>query len=321
MRKIVLILVLLAPLLVFSQAKKPTIMVVPSDSYCVGKGFFTKQNINGVERIIPDYRKTLQNEPEIRLVITKMAAIMADRGFPLKDLEQELKKIDNESTEIVLLESDESGASVKEDSNDIIKRTAKADIIMDIDIQTKISGPEKYVVFNLRAIDAYTNKQIAGAAGQGSPSSAAGIDILLEEAVVSHMDNFNGRLMSYFNDMFENGREVSISLRTWDNSDVSFNSTFDIDGESTELSEAISDWLADKCVNGRFSTSDKSNSLLKFEQVRIPVFYMRKGKKRAMDTDAFVRMLRDYLKESPFNIDAKVYQKGLGEAWLIIGEK
>ena len=41
----------------------------------------------------------LQNDAEVRLVITKMGEIMADRGFPLKDLEMELKNLEREAAE------------------------------------------------------------------------------------------------------------------------------------------------------------------------------------------------------------------------------
>lgn len=321
MKKIILLLFVLVPILAFSQAKKPTIMVVPSDSYCIHKGYYTKDKSSGVERLIPDYKRTLQSEQQIRLVITKMAAIMADRGFPLKDLEQELKNIDTEAAEIALLESSSSGASIKESPIDVLKRVAKADIILNLDIATKRNGPENYVVFNLRALDAYTNKQIAGAAGQGLPSSSAAPEILLEEAVLSHMDNFNGRLMKHFKDMFANGRESKIMIRVWDNSDVDLDSEFEVEEEEMSLADAIELWCVDNCVKGRFSNSDASSNLMKLEQVRVPLFYNRKGRQVAMGTKKFVNNLRKYLKKAPFNIESKVYQKGLGEAWLIIGEK
>ncbi len=62
---------------------KPTIMVVPSDAYCISKGYVT--TFEGTS--IPDYKKALQTDRDLRLVITKMGGMMSDRGFPLKDLE------------------------------------------------------------------------------------------------------------------------------------------------------------------------------------------------------------------------------------------
>ena len=86
-------ILVLAVLLTFGQAKKPTIMVVPSDRFCISKEFkFTFEN-QGMKQTLPDYKTALQTDPDLRLVITKMAQIMAERGFPLKDLEQELKNL------------------------------------------------------------------------------------------------------------------------------------------------------------------------------------------------------------------------------------
>jgi hypothetical protein len=40
-----------------------------------------------------------------------------------------------------------------------------------------------------------------------------------------------------------------------------------------------------------------------------------------MDTRRWVRDLRSMLGDAPFNQDVKIYTRGLGEIWLIIGEK
>jgi hypothetical protein len=59
---------------------------------------------------------------------------------------------------------------------------------------------------------------------------------------------------------------------------------------------------------------------MRMEQVRIPMMYERSGKERAMDTRTWVNNLSKYLRENA-QIESKVYLRGLGEAWLIVGEK
>ncbi len=305
----------------FGQAKKPILMVVPSDNYCIEHGYTMNANVNGVDRVYPDYRKALQSNNELRLVITKMGSIMADRGFPLKDLEQNLKAIETESAETNLLSSKSTEAAIQESPIDKLKRTAKADIILDLDFNIKRQGPNKYITFNLKGLDAYTNKQVAGAAGAGKPSSAATVDILLEEAVLSQMDAFNEQLMSFFEDMFAKGREVTLVIKVWDNADVDLEQDYDVDGFADMLGFHIENWLADNTVEGRFSTIDATESMMRFEQVRIPVMMEYRGREIAMDTRRFASNLRRYLSNPPFNIESKLYQRGLGEAWLILGEK
>lgn len=304
------------------QAKKPIIMVVPSDAFCISKGYFTTINLNGSEQKIPDFKKAMQEDSQIRLVITKMGSIMSDRGFPLKDLEQTLKSIETESAELAMMASKSSGAAISESPIDILRRTAKADIIMDLDYTIKRQGPSQIITFNLRGLDAYSNKQVAAAAGVGAPSSFATADLLLEEAVLSHMDAFNGQLNKHFEDMFTNGREVTVVVRVWTGAPVDLEEDFDVNGTTDMLSIHIENWMAENTVSGRFSTSDATENVLKMEQVRIPMMYKSSsGREMAMDTRRFVSNLSRYLANAPFNIETKIYQRGLGECWLIIGEK
>ena len=41
----------------------------------------------------------------------------------------------------------------------------------------------------------------------------------------------------------------------------------------------------------------------------------------AIDATAFARPLANMLKKDPYNVVVKTYPKGLGEVWLILGEK
>lgn len=300
----------------FGQAKKPTIMVVPSDRYCITKGYVTKYE----NQELPDYKKALQNDAELRMAISKMSGIMADREFPLKDLEQELRNIASESAESAMI-TGSGGSSVSESPVDVLKRTAKADIIMDLDFSVVRQGPKNSIMYTLNGLDAYTSKNVASSTGVGSPSTSASVELLIEEAVLSHMDEFCGRLMAHFDDMFNNGREVKIMVKVFDGSDVNLNDEFDYNGESNELGIFIEDWMADNTVGGRFSLSDGTENFQRYEQVRIPMFYERNGRQRAMDTRTYVNNLKKFLSEAPFNLESKVYMRGLGEAWLIIGEK
>jgi len=322
MKRIILCLVLCITTLVsWGQAKKPVIMIVPSDIFCVSHGYTVNVNANGKDEVLPDYKKAMQGSDELRMVITKMGAIMTERGFPLKDLEQTLKSIDTQSAEISMMTSKSSSAAIKETPIDVLKRTAKADIIMDIDFNVKRQGPNNYITFVLKGLDAYTNKQVAAATGTGKPSSSATADLLLEEAVLSHMDAFNGQLTNFFNDMFTNGREVTIALRVWDNAGVDFEQDFNYKGTNDQLSFHIENWFTENTVSGRFSTIDATATMMKFEQVRIPMMFNLNGREVAMDTRRYISNLSKFLAGPPFNLDNKIYQRGLGEAWLIIGEK
>ena len=303
----------------FGQAKKPTIMVVPSDRYCIEKGYVIKFNNQGTTIELPDYKKLLQNDSDMRLAISKISGIMSDREFPLKDLEQELRNMSNESAETSLL-TGSMGGSVVESPIDALKRTAKADIIMDLDVSIEKQGPKNSCRFILNGIDAYTSKNIASSTGVGSPSTSASIGLLIEEAVLSHMDEFAGRLQAHFDDMFNNGREVKIMVKLFDGFDSNLEEEYEYNGESEALGTFIEDWMDDNTMNHRYSLTDATENFQRYEQVRIPLYYERNGRQRAMDTRTYVNNLKKFISDE-FKLDSKVYMRGLGEAWLIIGEK
>jgi hypothetical protein len=297
-------------------------MVVPSDQYCISRGYKLEFENMGATQTLPDYKKAMQNDADLRLVITKLGQIMADRGFPLKDLEMELRNLEREAAEASMLMSSSSSSDMAESPVDALKRTAKADIILDLGFDIKRMGPERYISFNLRGLDSYTSKQVSGAAGAGKPSSSASPELLLEEAVLSYMDGFNAGLQTHFDDMFAKGREVKINIRRWNSWMDNFETYFtDKKGEELEMLEHIENWFFDNTVEGRFSLSDASENQMRLEQVRIPMIEVdSRGRERAVDTRRFLSGLSRYLRDN-FEIDSKIYVRGLGEAWLIVGEK
>lgn len=306
----------LAALAAYGQAKKPKLMVVPSDNWCQQHGFMQTFDNQGITENIPDYQAALLKDADLNNVISKINILMADRGFPLKSLSQTSKSIRNLSAEDQLIQSKTTGASLKESPLDRLRRTAKADIILYVNWQVSTVGPKNTVTYNLVGMDAYTNKQVAGAQGTGAPSFSAEVPVLLEEAVQNNMDNFCAQLQAHFDDLLENGREIAIDVKVFDDgSGVDLESE---DNEGTELSELIENWMAENTVNHRYNLSDATENYMTFEQVRIPVY-----KKNGMPEDAmgFGRELRKYVQSLPFNIPCKLLNRGLGRCLLIIGEK
>lgn len=307
-----LCLALLMAQAAFSQAKKPTIMVVPSDNWCFERGFKQTFDNQGTTRDMPDYRRALQNDSQLGMVIGKLNSMMSDRGFPLKDLEQTLNIVEQQSARNNMMTS-KSGASVSESPIDLLNRTARADIVMQLTWTVKSEGPKRYVTYNLRGLDAYTGKQVAGAQGVGTPSFSATEDALIEEAVLSNMDAFCAQLLDHFTDLQENGREVAVSIHVWDDSDVDLESEYN----DQELAEIIDDWFNDHTQEHRYSKMYGTETNAEYDQVRIPL-YNEKGK--AIDAEGFAKQLRDYLKKN-YQIATKGQAEGLGRYHIYIGGK
>lgn len=296
----------------FSQAKKPTIMVVPSDVWCSKNGYMMEFDNQGSVERFPDYKRAFQDNSDLLLVISKINELMADRGFPLKNLESSLKSMQSESAEDAML-TNKSGSDASESPIDKLKKTAKADIWMQVTWTINQTGPKKSITFNLQGLDAYSDKQVAGASGTGLPSFSAELPVLLEEAVLANLDNFNAQLSRHFDDLFANGREVVLRIKKWD----SFAGDLESEYDGEELGVIIENWVSDNTVQNRFSTSDATENMMLFEQARIPLY---DASNKAVDTRKWAGGLQKMLRDK-YNITAKLMTKGLGQASLVIGEK
>ena len=296
-----------------AQVKKPTLMVVPADNWCVKNGYITKFNDQGTMVDVPNYKRALQNSSDCYNVITKINTLMSDRQFPLKDLSAVTKSMEtNQAMDAVT--TSKSGAGLAESPLDVIKRNANADIIIELNWSVNTTGPKRSITYSLAAKDAYTDKQVAGCQGTGTPSFSAEIHVLLEEAVIGNMDNFTSQLQAHFDDMMENGREVSMEVKVVDNgSGIDMTSEYGGD----ELTDIIDDWVSDNSVNHRYNLSQGSENFLKFEQIRIAL-YQANG--RPNDTRRWARELVKFL-TSKYQIPCRVDIRGLGKAVVMVGEK
>ncbi len=301
----------------FDVGKLPVIMVVPSDIWCIRNGY----TIEFEGQQIPDYSKALTTDSDIRTLVSAMGDFMARENFPIQSLEAELKRIQSESIEMSMITGKDSGAGIVESPIDILRRTAKADIILDLDFEKKKVGPRTQVSFNLTALDAYTSKIISGNTGVGS-NSTAHITTLLEESFLSYKDNFLDGLKNYYKNMETNGREVVVSLMLFDSAPFDFETEFDYNGFDAELADIIGVWFEENAVGGNYTEQNRTANSLRYTQVRMPLYGKSiSGKEVAIDATAYVRTLVNMLKKDPYNTVVKTYQKGLGEVWLIIGEK
>lgn len=298
----------------FGQAKKPKLMVMPSDAWCAAHGFTRLYGQDDETTSVADYARAVQTSQELNAVVGKIGAIMADRGFPLQDLAQTLRNISATSAEDQLITSRTSGAAIRETPLDQLRRTAKADILLEVDWTVNQTGPKRSITYTLRGLDAYTGKQVAGAAGTGAASFSAETAVLLDEAVQDRMDAFVAGLQAHFDDLLTNGREVVLDLRVFDNASVDFETEYD----GAELTERLDEWMHEHCVNHRFSKSDATETHILYDQVRIPIY---RANGMAQDADGFARELARHLRKPPFALPCKVVNRGLGRSLIVIGEK
>ena len=304
---------LLVVTLSFAQAaKKPTIMLLPSDHWCSAR-YFTKTFDNlGAKQTINDYEAAFRDDAELSQVVSKVGELMTKYGYDLKDYAMESKALNDRMLEEQVTMS-KSGAMIVETPLDMLRRTVKYDIELCVDWEVIKDESGKAVRFTIEAFDSYTNKRIATATGIGEASNKA-IAYQIEDIVTKNLKAFDKQLKDFLDKQKKSGREVRLSVQIWDSAPVDLEEEYD----DMELIEYIQLWLKENTVNSAFNLTNATESRASFEQVMIPCF---DDNDMPMDARAFAAKLRKYLRKEPFMLQSKIVTRGLGEAILVIGEK
>ena len=293
---------------------KPSIMIFPDDSWMSANGFSKEIDNQGVKTLVNDYASALLNV-ELGQVITKIQKMMLDRGYPLENLSQTLKAI-QDADAIKSMETSEEGNSVQVSLKDKLLNSARPDLILYVNWTLNTLGPKKSVYFSMTAMDAGTNKPAGSASGTGNELIGASLGVMLETAVLSHIDNFNDQLMNtYFSEMQTKGREITVEIQVFENSPKKINSEINDDGD--ELSDDIQKWMKENTVNGAFTLQTKTSTLMRMTSVRIP---LKTEDGTAFSADAFGTKLRKYMRKT-YQISCSSYPVGTGKTVLVIGGK
>lgn len=295
--------------------KKPKIMVVPEEAFCINAGIF-KLNHQGDK--IADYKKAMQND-DILDVINSFENIMAAYEFPLTNLQQSLDALNEESALDNVLTSKDDGYIV-EDDLDLLSRTAGADILVKVAPRISKYGPERKLELRVSAIDCASKKALR-AFGPITKTSAGVTSMLLKAAVSDNIEQFVTGLSQYFDDIKTRGREGSIIIKITDTCPLNLESTVTLDGQEGELADLIEYWLSENAVNGAYTGSKSSRYSMHFDQVRFPLSGKAAfGKTKALTMEDFVKTGLVQLLGN-YNISVSTHAVGIGKVYLTLGSK
>lgn len=288
--------------------KKPTLMILPSDNWCTQRYFTTTYEFQGVNTRMPNYQQAFQEDTELPQVISRVGQLLTERGYSVKDAEQEIRSLSVKAAEDDLTYSSTSASAIVETPLDILKRKLKSDVIIMVNWQYGMDG---YLSFTIEAFDSYTNKRIA--TSTSSSAIKKNTPLTIEKITKANIKNFDKQLSSWFDKQKEEGREIVLTIKCWEN----WSGNLEKEYNGRELLSIIQDWLQKSTVGGMFNLSDATESTAQFEQVHIPL--SKDG--HAIDAREFASQLRSYLQNAPYNITTKLLIRGLGDATLILGEK
>jgi hypothetical protein len=253
--------------LTIANAQRPSVMTIPSDIY-MNKNKFVDNvtTIDGSTKVVPNYTKLFLEDRYMRIIMTAINSAFQDNQYPIKDFESTLKRLNNREIEMSVSERP-SQVSMR----DMILSDARSDIVLDIDyfIEKTIKGES--IVFTINAIDAYTSEPLASIPLSGVPGAGVQLSVLLKEAVVQSMPEFEAKLLNHFVDIRDNGRKGIVEVTLAQSCNFDLEEWFNYGGQEEELSFILRDIVKKNTVNSQFRVKTSTRTQMLFEDVRIPL--------------------------------------------------
>ncbi len=290
----------------------PRVIVVPSDEWCITRGYYVEVDRFGPKVKQPDYRAALLGERDLLSVIVEIGSLMKERGLDLDLLEENLKRIEKIAAEEEAREMD--GNKVKKTNLERLRETVKADFWIKVSWSVKNLGPRAAVDFTIVGVDAYSDRQVAAGQGSSMPvmRSALNVTSHLRTAVAANIEQFNRQLMTTFEDILANGRIVTINCICTDAADFDYET--ELDG-GAYVADVIEDWVADNALNGKYSLSNTSTNNMSFDEVRMP---LQDTRGRTLPASRWIRGLKSDMKNR-YNLPIAVDVEGKGNITVTLG--
>jgi hypothetical protein len=231
-------------------------------------------------------------------------------GYPLNDLEQTLKSI-NEQEMLDAIDG------IQKDAKTILLTTAKPDIILELDynIVTDRSSRDfkKSLTYTLRAIDAFSNKVVATIQQTNfeGNSKTATPATLMEAALAKDTKGFTQQINNHFNTIIETGRDITLRV-TIDNGVNLTMSDECLDGDT--YSDFIIDWVKVNTLLGAYNMNRNTETEMYFTNVKIKTLNDNGTQYSAYD---FARELSKALNKG-CGIKSRNTTQGLGMATISI---
>lgn len=321
MRKIVLSLAV-ASLLVLSacggnngkvdvtEQQKPRLLVMPSDQLLQKFNKLGQEDAQGKTIYTRDYAGYLLTDPDSKFIISTIQSEFINFGYPLNDLEQTLKSINDQE-----MIDDVDG--IKKDAKTILLTSAKPDVILELDYDlSRVANSRnlnKTLTYTIRAIDAFSNKVVATIqqTGFGEDSKDNTPSGLMKAAIEQDAKDFTSQINNYFNDIIKEGRDITVRITIEGDCGIAM-SDETITGDT--YTDYFIDYMKSHTVQGAYNMSRNTDTELYFTNVRIKTLNDDGTQYSAYD---YARDLSKALNKE-CGVKSKNTTQGLGDATISI---
>lgn len=282
------LLCMLSSLLLSAQivTNQPNIAVVP----------FIKQG--------QDYRTIYEQDPNMRIVMTKIREGFNARNFNTKDFVQELIT-QGQSSEVY-------GEGTQVDLKSQVAELTGADIYVIAEIQTRFASSGNSVRILLHACDASTGDSFSDKEGFSGELYSNDVGGLATRALARILDDFLEVLQNKFNKMILEGRSISIDFRIADGVDLTFQSEVEATGDL--IGDEIVLWIKKNAYHGVFNRKSFTDLYINYDRVNIPI---RDEDGANYDPVEFKKKLNQFLRS--LGLRAKIDQIGYSFHVIVTG--
>lgn len=290
------------------QTQKPTMLVLPSDQLMQRFGCIRTEVSLGKQLQVRDYNSYLLADPDAKFIIASIQSAFIEFGYPLNDLEQTLKSINDQ-------EMVDEVSGIKKDSKTILLTNARPDIILELnyDMVTDRSSRDysKSLTYTLRAIDAFSNKVVATIQAAGVKNAKGNTATMMGEAIQKNSKDFTKQINNHFDDLIANGRDITMRVM------IDANESFTMSDESIygdTYADFILDYMKVNTMMGTYNLQRNTDTEMYFANVRIKTLNDNGTQYSAYD---FARELSKALNKE-CGVKSKNVTQGLGDAMIII---
>lgn len=228
-----------------------------------------------------DIRKTIEGDPNIRLVLSKIRESFDRRNYTTVDFESKLKA---QSANNALAQG------AQKDLRSMIIQGSGADIYVEAEYILNESASGNSVKIIMKACDVSTGAALANKDAFSGQFYTNDIGRLAGAAVEKVSDEFLSVIQSKFDDIVANGRSIAVNFTVDGASAVTLQQEFN----GTELADLITDWMASHSFQNNYHVQGSTELELIFDDVRIP---LKDDNGRNYNIQMFDRELRQYLRQ------------------------
>ena len=230
-----------------------------------------------------EYRRILENDPNKRIVLTKIKEAFDNRGVTTVDLIAKLKSI----TQFSAFQEDNQNSLKK-----MIVEQSGADIYVEAEINYTTSNSGNSVKIILTAYEISTGNSLANKVGFSGKFYTNDVGALATKAVTKIADEFLSTIQSKYNEIVASGRSIVVNFGFLNTSLLTMDTEVGTEGDY--LKDVLEMWIEENAFDNQYHIQGTVSNSMIFDDVKIPLMDPSTG--RNFTINKFAINLRRFLR-------------------------